>query len=107
MTLTLEPTIGGKFYHSGLYTGDSEVIAFVGTTYAMTGAVSNILGGTVTLQYALGPKSHLSDGTLSWYNSKLKGKSTNSALEFLTPVTYLRVLAGSGVSYKLELLGLQ
>jgi len=106
MPTALTPTIGSKFHHSGNYTGNSDVIAFTSNILRMTASVSSVSGGSVTMQYSLGSASEERGNTLVWHNTQLMNKTTSSALEFLTPVTYLRVIASNDVSYRLEVVGI-
>lgn len=100
----------GKVFFDQELTGDSDAIDISDYRDKLTIIViSNVAGGSATIEYSLSSKSKVLEDTAIFHASSMANISTSKQGEISVPVNYLKVvtnptLSSVPVTYQLEIL---
>ena len=85
-------------------TGNSNAIGFPYRFGTATVLLSSVSGGTALVQYTISSEEQVSDDSATWHNWSVGEVSSEGGIAIDAPITFIRVIAQSGVSYKIEVL---
>ncbi len=94
----------GRYSLDLAQSGNSDAIHIPDDFGVMTAQLSSVAGGTAEIQYSLSKQADVAGDKAVWHGWSLGDIADASGIAFDSPISYLRVVAGAGVSYRLELL---